>query len=94
MRQRLLTLMLLVSMTVCAVGQTLQTLTSTGKQVRFVDGANGKYENSGKSWAEAKKNIQDAINDLHNNNIEGEVWVKTGTYSPTESTESTGGSTL
>lgn len=83
--------MLLVSMAVCAVGQTL---TSTGKQVRFVDGTNGKYENSGKSWEQAKKNIQDAINDLHNNNLEGEVWVKAGTYSPTESTESTGGSTL
>lgn len=83
--------MLLVSMAVCAVGQTL---TSTGKQVRFVDGTNGKYENSGKSWVQAKKNIQDAINDLHNNNLEGEVWVKAGTYSPTESTESTGGSTL
>ncbi len=62
-------------------------------EIRYV-ASYGKYENDGKSWKTAKKNIQDAINDLADKNIAGEVWVAQGTYSPTESTESSGGSTL
>jgi len=54
----------------------------------------GAYKNDGKSWATAKENIQDAINDLVANKLTGEVWVAEGTYSPTESTEASGGSTL
>lgn len=54
----------------------------------------GKYANDGKSWNSPKANIQDAINDLVDNGLTGEVWVAAGTYTPTESTESSGGSTL
>lgn len=55
--------------------------------------ADGKYTNDGKSWATAKNNIQDAINYMVANKMTGEVWVGAGTYRPTESTESTVGST-
>ncbi len=54
----------------------------------------GKYENDGTSWETPKSNIQDAINSLIEAGGQGEVWVAQGTYKPTESTESTGGSTL
>ncbi len=63
------------------------------KEIRYVT-KNGSYLNSGKTWADAKDNVQDAINDLANNGLTGEVWVARGTYTPTESTESNGGSTL
>ncbi len=61
--------------------------------IRYVS-QNGKYGHDGLSWATAKNNVQDAINDLVDKGLQGEVWVAQGTYSPTESTEKTGGSTL
>ncbi len=63
------------------------------QEIRYV-AKSGRYENDGKSWATAKLNVQDAINDLYTKGLTGEVWVAQGTYSPTESTESVGGSTL
>lgn len=65
---------------------------------RYVDVKKGVYTNDGLSWETAKKNLQDAINDLADymktNSITdgGEIFVAEGTYSPTESTEE--GSTL
>lgn len=59
-------------------------------EIRYVK-TDGNYENNGKSWTAAKSQIQDAINDLVNNGLMGEVWVAAGTYYPTESTESDGG---
>lgn len=65
---------------------------------RYVDVQKGAYTNDGRSWAAAKNNLQDAINDLaeymKTNGITegGEIFVAEGTYSPTESTEE--GSTL
>ena len=66
---------------------------ASAQEVRYVS-KKGAYANDGKTWATAKLNIQDAINDLVDNGLSGEVWVAEGTYTPTESTESTGGSTL
>ncbi len=63
------------------------------KNVRYVT-TSGKYANDGLTWATAKNNVQDAINDLVNKGLTGEVWVAKGIYKPTESTESSGGSTL
>ncbi len=62
-------------------------------EIRYVS-KNGKYSNDGKSWATAKKNVQDAINDLVDRGLKGEVWVQQGVYTPTESTEQSGGNTL
>jgi len=62
------------------------------ENVRYVS-KTGKYTNDGRSWATAKNNVQDAINDLADSHLIGEVWVAEGTYKPTESTESSGGST-
>lgn len=68
-------------------------LTLSAQNIRYVS-TTGSYSNDGKSWDSPKLNIQDAINDLVNNKLTGEVWVAAGTYTPTESTESSGGSTL
>ncbi len=64
--------------------------------IRYVKTAadGGAYANDGTSWDKAKNNIQDAINSLVDEGLTGEVWVAAGTYTPTESTEKTGGSTL
>ncbi len=61
--------------------------------IRYVS-KNGRYDNDGESWEKSKNNVQDAINDLVSKGLTGEVWVAQGTYTPTESTEKTGGSTL
>ena len=45
----------------------------------FVDGTNGSDINSGLSWSEAKKTIQEAVNV----SIDGDtIWVASGVYSP------------
>ena len=66
--------------------------------IRYVH-PNGVYSNDGRSWATPKNRVQDAINDLHdylvqNNLTSGSVYIAAGTYIPTESTESSGGSML
>ncbi len=74
----------------------LMLLVATGasaQEIRYVS-KSGTYSNDGRSWSTAKANIQDAINDLVDNGLTGEVWVAKGTYTPTESTEQIGGSTL
>lgn len=62
---------------------------SAQSEIRYVS-LSGDNSNSGTSWAEPKRDIQDAINDLVNNNKTGEVWVQEGTYYPTEATETSG----
>ena len=66
--------------------------------IRYVH-PNGAYNKDGKSWANAKDRLQDAINDLYdylvaNDLTSGSVYVAAGTYVPTESTEAVGGSML
>lgn len=68
-------------------------LVASAQNIRYVS-KSGKYANDGMSWENAKLNVQDAINDLVDNGLTGEVWVATGTYTPTESTEQSGGNTL
>ncbi|MCF0201824.1 MAG: Ig-like domain-containing protein, partial [Bacteroidaceae bacterium] len=81
-------LLLLFSLGIVAQTQTVP--------VRYVL-TTGKFTNDGRSWATAKDNVQDAINDVkdymtRNNLKEGRVYVGAGVYTPTESTESgTGG---
>ncbi|MCI6198030.1 MAG: discoidin domain-containing protein [Prevotella sp.] len=58
--------------------------------VRYVT-MSGNYANDGTSWAQAKNNLQDAIESLHdymtrNGITEGRVYVAAGTYRPTTST--------
>ncbi len=88
-RHILLTLILLIGFASAATAQEPR----AGKEIRYVT-KSGKYNNSGTSWTDAKNNVQDAINDLVNKGLTGEVWVARGTYTPTESTEASGGSTL
>ena len=66
--------------------------------IRYVR-TTGRYNNDGHSWQNAKDNVQEAINDLRDylnqhNLTSGSVYVAAGTYVPTESTESSGGSML
>ena len=66
--------------------------------VRYVR-MDGDFNNDGRSWATAKNRVQDAINDLRdylraNNLTSGSVYIAAGEYSPTESTEASGGSML
>ncbi|MBR1808741.1 MAG: right-handed parallel beta-helix repeat-containing protein [Paludibacteraceae bacterium] len=73
----------------------LMPLTAQTDTIRYVR-VNGSYQGSGMTWAQAKNNLQDAINDLHqylidNNLKSGSIYVGAGTYKPTESTESFGG---
>jgi hypothetical protein len=66
--------------------------------IRYVH-PDGAYSNNGRSWETAKNRVQDAINDLHEymqtyHLTSGSVYIAAGTYTPTESTESVGGSML
>ena len=66
--------------------------------IRYVH-PDGKYTNDGKRWGNATNRLQDAINSLRdymeaNHLTSGSVYVAEGTYIPTESTESMGGSML
>lgn len=92
-RLRHILTLLLSLMVAQLMGQTPQETTVNASHRRYVT-PTGAYSNRGTTWADAKNNIQDAINDLVASNLlPGEVWVKEGTYRPTESTES-GGSSL
>jgi hypothetical protein len=62
----------------------------------FYVSPSGDYSKTGRSWANAKNNLQDAINTLHNymtsqGLTEGRIFVAAGTYVPDESTEQSGG---
>lgn len=66
--------------------------------IRYVT-MTGNYGSNGRSWGEAKNSVQDAIDDLReylrqNSLSSGSVYVATGTYVPTKSTEAVGGSML
>ena len=79
-----------VCVCVCAHAQT--------DTIRYVH-PNGVYSNNGRSWGTATNRLQDAINDLRDylqqyGLTSGSVYVAAGTYVPTESTESSGGTML
>ncbi|MBQ4395353.1 MAG: hypothetical protein II825_08675, partial [Paludibacteraceae bacterium] len=83
----------MIACTLCAPRVYAQTDT-----IRYVR-TSGSYNNNGRSWATAKNNVQDAINDLRdylkiNNLTSGSVYIAEGTYVPSESTEAYGGSML
>lgn len=83
----------MIACTLCASRVYAQTDT-----IRYVR-MSGSYNNNGRSWATAKNNVQDAINDLRdylkiNNLTSGSVYIAEGTYVPSESTEAYGGSML
>ena len=84
MRNRLLYIFLLILLSVADASAQTDT-------IRYVNAKTGKYANDGKTWASAKDNVQDAINDLYNymqtqNVHSGSVYVAAGTYAPSEST--------
>lgn len=84
MRNRLLYIFLLILLSVADASAQTDT-------IRYVNAKTGKYANDGKTWATAKDNVQDAINDLYNymqtqNVHSGSVYVAAGTYTPSEST--------
>ena len=72
---------------------------ATDPLVRYVS-TDGTYGADGSSWAKAKKNLQDAINDLYSYMQRygikegGRIYVAEGKYTPTESTEESGGGVL
>ncbi len=92
MRRTHILLLLLIGF-VISLGAANAQVPRAAKNVRYVT-TSGKYANDGLTWATAKNNVQDAINDLVNKGLTGEVWVARGVYKPTESTETSGGSTL
>ena len=74
-------------LTLCA---TTMAQTTFSGPIRYVT-TSGNYANDGTSWAQAKNNLQDAIESLHdymtrNGITEGRVYVAAGTYRPTTST--------
>ena len=72
---------------------------ATDPLVRYVS-TSGSYGSDGTTWATAKKNLQDAINDLYSYMQRygikegGRIYVAKGKYTPTESTEVSGGGVL
>ena len=76
--------------TLLALCTTAFAQTTFSGPVRYVT-TSGNYANDGTSWAQAKNNLQDAIESLHdymtrNGITEGRVYVAKGTYRPTTST--------
>lgn len=89
-RRNIVLVILTVCAYICVYAQT--------DTIRYVS-PSGSYNNDGLSWATSKNRLQDAINDLRdymlvNNLTHGAVYVAAGTYVPTESTESSGGTML
>lgn len=85
--QRITAALLLLLVSVVASAQT--------DTIRYVK-TDGEYTHNGRSWATAKNNLQDAINDLRQylndyNLKSGSIYVAAGEYKPSESTESDGG---
>lgn len=65
--------------------------------IRYVSKTKGAYNNDGTTWASAKVNVQDAINDIQSKLESGDrgyVFVEAGVYRPTQSVAGTGSSTL
>lgn len=94
MKKNIIRLVMAGVMAIASVGTSV-----ASDYVRYVSARNGAYSYDGKTWSSAKKNVQDAINDLADNlNLangdHGYVFIEAGTYTPTESTENVGGSTL
>ena len=80
-----MTMMLALSMTVQAQSDTIRYVKTTGS-----------YTNNGRSWSNAKSDLQSAINDLKEYLDEygltsGSIYVAAGIYKPTETTEAEGG---
>ena len=79
--------------------RTLAQDAATDPLVRYVS-TSGSYGSDGTTWRTAKKNLQDAINDLHSYMQRygikegGRIYVAQGEYTPTESTEESGGGVL
>ena len=88
-------LSLLLCLLLCAIPSELSAQVDT---IRYVT-MTGNYGGNGRSWGEAKNSVQDAIDDLReylrqNSLSSGSVYVATGTYVPTKSSEAVGGSML
>ncbi len=91
-------LLLMLAMGVMPFAGTIMPVSAQTDTIRYVS-TSGAYNNDGRSWATAKNRVQDAINDLYeymntNHLTSGSVYIAAGTYVPTESTESSGGSML
>ena len=76
--------------TTIAAMLTLCAMAMAQTPIRYVK-TSGNYANDGTSWEQAKNNLQDAIESLHdymtrNGITEGRVYVAAGTYRPTTST--------
>ena len=74
-------------LTLCAMAMAQTTFSGP---IRYVT-TSGNYANDGTSWEQAKNNLQDAIESLHdymtrNGIAKGRVYVAAGTYRPTTST--------
>ncbi len=88
----------MLAMGVMPFAGTIMPVSAQTDTIRYVS-TSGAYNNDGRSWATAKNRVQDAINDLYeymntNHLTSGSVYIAAGTYVPTESTESSGGSML
>ncbi len=57
------------------------TYSSQAQTTYYVDGTNGSNASNGQSWANAKKDIPDAMNLTSSGD---QVWVMSGTYSPSQ----------
>lgn len=91
MMKNLKDIRLFAFMAILWVAASLSAQAQTEVPKRYVSVTNGDYTNDGRSWAGAKKNLQDAIEDLKtymatNRLKEGHVYVSAGTYTPTTAT--------
>lgn len=88
----------MLAMGVMPFAGTIMPVSAQTDTIRYVH-PNGAYNNDGKSWDAPFNRVQDAINSLRDyltqhNLHSGSVYIAAGTYVPTESTESAGGSML
>ena len=92
-------LILFIALSFSFAERTLAQGKTSDPLVRYVK-TDGTYGADGSSWEDAKKNLQDAINDLrdymqrYDIKEGGRIYVAQGKYTPTESTEETGGGVL
>ena len=88
----------MLAMGVMPFAGTIMPVSAQTDTIRYVH-PNGAYDNNGLSWETPFNRVQDAINSLRDylnqyNLHSGSVYIAAGTYVPTESTESAGGSML